>query len=279
VVNAAASSVSLTSSANPAVLLNAVTLTATVGSTAGTPTGQVTFLDGATPLGSAAISSGVATLTTSTLTTGAHSITATYTANGNFAASSSSTLSLTVVDISVGNPAGSGSAGQSQTTTPGGSASYTVVLAPSAGTTFPSAITLTVTGLPPDTTATLSTPGWTQQSATSWSLPANQPVGDVALTFQVPAQAAANEPNNGPARKFPLVALGMLLLPFARKWRSAGKRMNRWLCFVLIALGMAAVTSATGCGGSPSQPQTYTVTVTVTAGALTHSTQLSLTVE
>jgi hypothetical protein len=184
-----------------------------------------------------------------------------------------------VVDLSLGNAGGSGSAGQSETTTPGGSASYTVVLAPSAGTTFPSAITLTVTGLPSGTTATLSTPGWTQQSATSWSLPANQPVSDVALTFQVSTQVAANEPNDGPARKLPLVALGILLLPFARKWRKAGKRMNRWLCLMLIGAGIAAATGATGCGGSSSQPQTYTVTVTVTAGALTHSTQLTLTVE
>lgn len=80
-------------------------------------------------------------------------------------------------------------------------------------------------------------------------------------------------------RKLPLVAVGLLLLPFARKWRKAGKRMNRWQCLLLIAAGMTAATGATGCGDSSSPLQTYNVTVTVTSGAVTHSTQLALTVQ
>lgn len=281
VIGTAASAVRVAPSANPAVLMSSVTLTATVSSAAGTPAGQVSFLDGTTPLGSAAVSGGVATFTTATLATGAHSITATYIASADFAASSSSSLSLTVVDLSLGNTggSGSGSTGQSQTTTPGGSASYTVALAPSAGTTFPSAITLAVTGLPMGATATLGTPGWTEQSPTSWTLPANHPVSNISLTFQAPTQMAAAKPNDGPAHKLPLVAVAILLLPFARKWRKAGKRMNRWLGLMLITAGMTAAISATGCGSSSIPPQTYNVTVTVTAGALTHSTQLTLTVE
>jgi predicted outer membrane repeat protein len=285
VVSTAASAVSLTSSANPVALMSAVTLTATVSSTVGAPAGQVSFADGTTLLGSTTISSGVATLSTSALTSGAHSITAVYQGNVDFGGSSSSVFSLTVIDYSVGSAGGSGSgggSGQSQTTTPGGTVSYTVPLAPSAGTTFPSLMTLTVAGLPSGATATLSTPGWTQQSPTSWTLPANQPVGNVSLTFQVPAQSAAVQPADGPARKLPLIALGILLLPFARQWRKAGRRMSRLFCLALIAAGMAALIGATGCGGSAhssNQPQTYTLTVTVTSGALTHSTQLTLNVE
>ena len=279
VVSAAASSVSLMPSANPAVLMNSVTLTATVSSIAGTPSGQVTFLDGTTPLGSVALSSGVGALTTSALTAGVHSITATYATTGDFSGSSSSALSMTVVDLSVGSGGGSGGTGSSQTSTPGGSASYTLNLTPTVGTTFPSPITLTVTGLPSGATATLDTGGWTQEAPTSWILAANQPVSNVSLVFQLPAQTAAAAPNNGPARDIPLVALGILLLPFARKWRSAGKRMSRRLCLLLIAAGIAAVTGATGCGGSSSYSQTYNVTVTVTAGTLTHSTQLTLIVK
>jgi hypothetical protein len=278
-IGTAISAASVTSSANPAVYSNAVTLTITISSIAGTPTGQVTFLDGTTPLGLAALSSGVASLTTSTLTAGVHSITAIYTTTGSFSGSISSALSLTVVDLSVGSTGGSGGSGSSQTTTPGGSASYTVPIVPSAGTTFPSAITLTVTGLPSGATATLNAEGWTQRTPTSWTLPANQPLGNVSLVFQLPEQTAAVAPNNGPVSKLPFVALGILLLPLARKWRTAGKRMNRWLCIALVATGMAVVAGMTGCGGSSSKAQTYNVTVTVTAGTLTHSTQLTLTVD
>jgi hypothetical protein len=279
VIGAAPTAVSVAASANPEALMGFGTLIATVSSTAGAPAGQVSFLDGTTLVGSAMVSGGVATFTTSTLATGAHSITASYIASLNFTGSSSGPLALSVVDLSLGN-SGGGSAGDSQTTAPGGSASYTVALAPSAGTTFPSPIILFVTGLPLGATATLGTPGWTKQSPTMWTLPANQPVSNILLAFQVPAQTAASGLGHGPTSNLALVAAGLLLLPFARKWRKASKQTNGWLCLLLIAAGIMAATGATGCGSSASQPpQTYNITVTVTAGALSHSTHLTLTVQ
>ena len=281
VIGAAATAVSIAASANPAPLMGFGTLTATVSSAAGTPPGEVSFLDGTTLLGSATVLGGVATFPTATLVTGTHSITAIYVATSNFTGSSSNPLALSVVDLSLGNTSngGGGSTGDSQTTTPGGSASYTVALAPSAGTTFPSPIVLFVTGMPLGATATLGTPGWTEQSPTVWTLPANQPVSNISLKFQMPAQMAAAEPGDGPASKLPLLAVGLLLLPFARKWRKAGKRMSGWLCLLLIAVGITAATGATGCGSSSQPPQTYTIKVSVTAGALIHTTQLTLTVK
>src|SRR5205823_783146 len=66
----------------------------------GTPTGTVTFLDGATPLGSGVLAnvSGVlkATFTTSALSVAAHTITAQYQGDGNFATSTSGALTQTV---------------------------------------------------------------------------------------------------------------------------------------------------------------------------------------
>src|SRR5262249_26837202 len=69
----------LTSSANPAPLGWSVTFTATVSAVApgsGTPTGQVTFYDGATALGTGTLN-GIrqASLTLSTLSGGGHAIT------------------------------------------------------------------------------------------------------------------------------------------------------------------------------------------------------------
>ena len=71
------------SSANPANAGQAVTFTATVSGPGGTPTGSVTFLDGATSLGSGPLNgSGQATLTTSTLASGTHHITVSYSPTG-----------------------------------------------------------------------------------------------------------------------------------------------------------------------------------------------------
>ena len=72
------------------------TFTATVSSTAGTPTGNVAFLDGVTSLGTAALSSGVATFNTGGLALGTHSITARYLGSSDYLASTSAATSQDV---------------------------------------------------------------------------------------------------------------------------------------------------------------------------------------
>lgn len=92
-----ATATSLTSSNLNAGQGASVTFTATVSSAGGTPAGTVNFLEGTTTLGSGALnSSGVATFTTTTLPVGSHTITATYAANGIFAASASSQITETI---------------------------------------------------------------------------------------------------------------------------------------------------------------------------------------
>jgi hypothetical protein len=93
------SATALTSSANPSVYGQTITLTATVtaASGSGTPTGNVLFMDGNNALGSASLnSSGVATLNVSLATGGSSPLTAYYSGDSNFAGSSSATLSQTV---------------------------------------------------------------------------------------------------------------------------------------------------------------------------------------
>jgi hypothetical protein len=90
-----ASTTSVVSSANPAVSGQSVTFTATVSVASGTPTGAVTFKDGATVLGSAPLGSGHATLTVG-LAIGSHSITAVYSGDNTFASSTSTALTQTV---------------------------------------------------------------------------------------------------------------------------------------------------------------------------------------
>jgi hypothetical protein len=95
-VSPAGTATALASSANPSALGQSVSFTATVTSTAGVPTGTVTFLDGATTLGSAALSAGAGTFSTAGLAAGAHSITAVYGGAPSFLGSTSAALTQTV---------------------------------------------------------------------------------------------------------------------------------------------------------------------------------------
>src|SRR5207244_6040996 len=89
----AASTTTLTSSANPSTLGQSVTLTATVTSGSGTPTGSATFTIDGSNVGPVTLNaSGVATFTTSTLTLGSHTVVAQYSGDATFAASTSNTI-------------------------------------------------------------------------------------------------------------------------------------------------------------------------------------------
>src|SRR5205809_1924571 len=93
---AAATSTSLTSTPNPSIVGQIVTLSSTVTSGAGVPTGTVTFRDGATALGTVTLVNGSASLSISTLTAGTHPLTAAYNGSAAFAASTSPTVNHVV---------------------------------------------------------------------------------------------------------------------------------------------------------------------------------------
>ena len=76
------------------VMFSAV-VTPTAGS--GTPTGSVTFLDGATSLGMATLSGGSGSVSSSTLSLGTDTITVMYSGDANFSGSTSSAVTVTVV--------------------------------------------------------------------------------------------------------------------------------------------------------------------------------------
>jgi hypothetical protein len=83
---------------NPSIYQEPVTLTASISSGGGTPPNgeNVTFMSGATSLGTAQLTSGVASLTTTDLPTGTDSITAVYNGDSNYAGSTSTAVSQTV---------------------------------------------------------------------------------------------------------------------------------------------------------------------------------------
>jgi hypothetical protein len=275
-INKATPAVSATSSANSVFMQNPVTLTATVSSAAGSPTGTVTFQDGGVALSQCsviALTSGVASCTISTMSAASHSITVAYSGDANFLAATSSALTEAVGDFTITAP------GASVTATAGGTAGYTINVSPASGaSTFPAAVTLSVSGLPTGATYTF----------TPASLAAGASATNVTLTIQLPQTMAATQPDRGTggklASRLAPFALALMLLPFAGRMRKSGRRFSRVLSVLLLSIaGMAAMAGLSGCSsntGFYGQQQTsYTLTVTATSGALSHSTTVALTVE
>jgi hypothetical protein len=263
----------LTSSANPAYVSSPVTFTASVSSIGGNaPTGTVTFYDGATALGSATLSAGSATNTTSALTAGAHSITVAYSGDANYVTVTSAALTEVIEDFTLAAASGSSSA----TVSPGGQAVYTLAIDPPTGTTFASAITFGVSGLPSGATGTFD----------PTSVAAGAGATNVTLTVTVPSSTSSVRPAERPLDTGALpIALGLLLLPFAGRLRRTGRRWKGTAWLVVALAGAALAAGLTGCGGSsssntsPPPPQSYTLTITATSGSLSHSTTVNLTVQ
>ena len=100
VLRTVSTTTTVTSSRNPSLVDQAVTLTATVTAPSGTPVGTVLFRAAGSPIscsgGSQTLSSGVATCVTAFGSAGSRSITAAYAGSAPFAASTSSVLTQAV---------------------------------------------------------------------------------------------------------------------------------------------------------------------------------------
>ena len=127
-----ASSITVTSNANPATYNQSITFTVNVGAVDGiTPTGSVTLLSDGNSIGSGTLTNGSVTITTSALPAGTHSIVAQYGGDANYDTGTSSPLSEVVNKANPSSP-------------------ITVASAPNPST-FGSAVTFTAT-LPADAT-------------------------------------------------------------------------------------------------------------------------------
>jgi hypothetical protein len=262
-VNKQGSAIALAASATNLPTAQAVTITATVTPASnGTPSGAVTFQDGGTVLQTVALSGSTASYS-GTLTPGAHTVTATYSGDANYLASSSPsgvTLTVASFDFTI-TPTGS----TSQTVIPGDPVKFTYALTPTSGA-YPGPVTFTVRGLPSGATYTLS-PN---------TVAANAGPQQVTLTIQTPATTAGISMRNQGW------SLALMLLPFAgaRRLRSTSKRLARTL---YIMLAVCICIGITGCGSGngflAQGARDYAVTITASSGTISHSSTVNLNVQ
>jgi hypothetical protein len=269
------------STSSPSQLLhNGVTFTAVVTAPSPTPTGTVTFYDGTTVIGTAALSTnggvavslsqtGNAVFATTGLATGAHHITAVYSGDDTFASSTSAPADNMVEDFTNVN---SGPA--SQNIFPGATTSYKFTLTPISATTFLNDVKVDVDGLPPGSTFTFT--------------PATIAAGGGAATVTLnvttsKSLSAYNHMPHDPSSPSGLpIALGMVGLAGLGAVRKLRKKMPRTLLLLLLSIGtLLPIAALTGCAGGyfTLTPTTYTVTVTGTEGSIQHTATATLVVQ
>jgi hypothetical protein len=157
-VNTVSSSVAMTASQNPISYASSVTFSATVqpSISGDLATGSVTFYDGSNALGTVTLPTNeVAQLSLSNLAAGSHSITAKYSGDTNFSASTSSTTTETVNAASTTTTVSS----SLNPATYGQSVTFTATVTPPAGTTTSGGVTFL------DGTTTLGTVTLSSNSA------------------------------------------------------------------------------------------------------------------
>jgi sugar lactone lactonase YvrE len=243
-----------------------LTLTASVApATLGTPTGVVTFTEGATTVATGTLNAGAATGIYLAPSAGSHAIVANYSGDPNFNPSTSAAVTTTVGAMPDFTLASSGSA--TQTAPLGGIAVYSLLVAAQPAP-FTGAVSMSVSGLPKGVTAAFSPPQVVPGAGAT----------QVSLTLQVPTTLASLQRPHSEAQAL----WALLLLPcIAWKRRPRGTLLTALLAVLLLA--------STGCGdrtlaGASQAGQSFALTVTGTGtnlagAAVMHSTAIMLEVQ
>jgi hypothetical protein len=258
------SSITLTASAPVISFGDSETLTVNIAAgLAGRPaaTGSVSFYDGATWLGTAALNAGSATFAPATLATGTHSFKAVYTGDTNYNPATSGITSVTVAALS---PAFT-IAGAPATVSVTGGSQGVVTLNLAANASFNGAVTLTCSGMPTNGSCAVN-PGSVTLAA-GGSSTATLVIGTTATHAELERNSS---PWGAPATGASLAAVFGIF--FVRR-----KRIREMSAFMMSALGLGILLSVSiflaGCGSSGNAkdksaltvtPGSYTVTVTAT---------------
>ena len=246
---------------------SSVTLTATINSVGGVPTGPIVLQDGNTSLGASPLNgAGVATLRINTLAAGAHSIMASYAGDGKFDGSTSAAVTINIAnaDFSLG------ATPSSATVIAGHSTQFMLTLTPAGG--FANNVTFScspITGITCVFNPATVTPA---NAAASTTLTVTTSASVSRYGFLMPDLI-------GPCAL--LVALAWFSLAMWRggKLRTARASLRTATAAAVVALGLAIG----GCGGygSSTQPNRGTTSIRVTAqsGTISHMATVSVTVQ
>jgi len=277
VVADASTTTALAAVPNPANIGQSVTFTAAVTpATSGVPTGTVSFFNGSTQMGTSNLSQGAATFSTSKLVTGSHSITAVYSGDGSYTASTSSTVSEVV------SAAGFNLSSTSLTPTTiqaGGSAQWTITINASGGLN-PSTVSLSCA----------VTPVVSQPLACSvGSVSVSGGVGTATLHVGSTApHTAAQQLASGKSGPGNVILLALLIPGLCLSGVGMGNANRRKLLgFGIVLIICTGCMLQTGCAGTstsgttvPGTPRgSYTVTVTGGAGAMQQSLTVAIKVQ
>jgi uncharacterized repeat protein (TIGR03803 family) len=254
----------LTSSSSVAGTGQSVTLTATVAMPSGaTPSGPVTFFNGITSLGTAALdANGHATLQTSFATPGVYTITAAYSGNGTDAASTSSPLTETVVTPAITSSINPGSL----TVQPGSSGQLVITITPTGG--YIGTINFSCGTLPAHVSCLFAPPSLTI-SAGSGPVTDHLTVstGGLARMMFRPPDA---QPRNTTVLATTLWLPGSLATLFGlarrNRRRPAPRLRNLWIIAILCLASAATLTSCATSIDAPAGTYTIPITISVAGG-------------
>ena len=264
----------LASSQNPSIAGASVTFTATVASSvAGTISGTVTFLDGATSLGTGAVGTGgIATFATSSLVSGSHTVTAEYGGDTNHAASTSPVVTQVVnagADFSVS------AIPNALTIVAGQSGSVTLTVTPENGST--QNVSFTCGNLPNASICSFA-PMSTTLDGTHAAM--------TKVTIMTTARGVAVLPRSGARPPMRFRSLGIVCGCFAAifflslfRTRNATLRITLAMLVltVPIALLMSCAHEPSSAGGTPAG--TSQVSITASSGSDFHAAQITLIVK
>jgi hypothetical protein len=240
---------------------------------AGSPTGTVTFLDASTQIGSSSLNAASSSFSTANLSAGTHQITANYSGDSNYAASTSAPVSVVVAAAPAADYSLSLSK-SSLTLATGASGTLTITTAPVDG--FNQALTLACSGLPTGATC-------------SFNPPSINPASTASTTLTVKVSSTGTSQNSPPTFPHGLLFLS-LFVPAISLAGFAGTATRKKRAFLLSTILLATLRITTACGSSSgstsasptnpsSQPSASVVTVTASAtNAPTHTQQFTLNV-
>jgi hypothetical protein len=257
--------------AGPGVVVTfSANITPAAGS--GTPTGTVTFFNGMSTLGMGTVSGGKATFATSALAVGSYPITAKYSGDTSFAASTSTTITQQIVvpsfTVAVTPATLSFPAGQS--------GSATLTLTPVAG--FNQAVSFSCSGLPLYATCSFLPSSITPSgSAISTTLTIATNVA-TAADLRGPVQPG----QRGPSYDRFLVAFTLLGIGGLTRKRKLIQRAPSLFTALLLASILAILSGLSGCSSNSfnATPRgTSNITVTASGAGLSQTANLSVTVQ